>query len=57
MSIHQHGNTLVLDMMKGMSYMPGLGLGHRQQGLHEFAFKIDHDIPYGLGYTLSEGDA
>ena len=57
MSFDQQNNTLVLSMMKGMSYMPGLGLGRRQQGPHEFAFTIDHDIPYGLGYTPSEGDA
>ena len=37
--------------------MPGLGLGRRQQGPREFTFTIDHDIPYGLGYTLSEDDA
>ena len=56
-SFNQHSNTLVLSMMKGMSYMPGIGLGRRQQGPCEFAFTIDHDIPYGLGYTPSEGDA
>ena len=27
MSFDQHSNTLVLNMMRGMSYMPGLGLG------------------------------
>ena len=37
--------------------MLGLGLGRRQQGLREFAFTIDHDIPYGLGYTPSKDDA
>ena len=57
MSFDQHNNTLVLSMMKGMSYMPGLGLGRHRQGSCEFAFIIDHDIPYGLGYTPSEGDA
>ena len=57
MSFDQHNSTLVLSMMKGMSYMPGLGLGHRQQGSREFAFTIDHDIPYELGYTPSEDDA
>ena len=57
MSFNQHNNTLVLGMMKGMSYMHSLGLGRRQQGPHEFAFTLDHDIPYGLGYTPSEGDA
>ena len=57
MSFDQHSSTLVLSMMKGMSYMPGLGLGRRQQGPREFSFTIDHDIPYGLGYTPSEDDA
>ena len=57
MSFDQHSSTLVLIMMKGMSYMPGLGLGRRQQGPREFSFTIDHDIPYGLGYTPSKDDA
>ena len=57
MSFDQRSNTMVLNMMKGMSYMLGLGLGYRQKGPHEFSFTIDHDIPYGLGYTPSEGDA
>ena len=57
MSFDQHSSTLVLSMMRGMSYMPGLGLGRLQQGPREFAFTIDHDIPYGLGYTPSEDDA
>ena len=30
MSFDQHNSTLVLSMMRGMSYMLGLGLGHRQ---------------------------
>ena len=30
MSFDQHSSTLVLSMMKGMSYMPGLGLGRLQ---------------------------
>ena len=30
MSFDQHNNTLVLSMMRGMFYMPGLGLGRRQ---------------------------
>ncbi|WJZ99821.1 hypothetical protein VitviT2T_018236 [Vitis vinifera] len=29
-SIDQHNNTLVLSMMRGMSYLPGMGLGRRQ---------------------------
>ena len=57
MSFDQHNNTLVLSMMRGMSYMPGLGLGHRQKGPLEFTITVDHDMPYGLGYTPSEDDA
>ena len=57
MSFDQHSSTLVLSMMRGMSYMPGLGLGRRQQGLREFTITVDHDMPYGLGYTPSEDDA
>ena len=30
MSFDQHSSTLVLSMMRGMSYMSGLGLGRRQ---------------------------
>ena len=57
MSFDQYNNTLVLSMMRDMSYMPGLGLGRHQQGPREFAFTFDHDIPYGLGYTPTEDDA
>ena len=57
MSFDQHNITLVLGMMRGISYPPAMGLGCRQQGPCEFAFTIDHDIPYGLGYTPTEDDA
>ena len=57
MFFYQYNSTLELSMMRGMSYMPGLGLGHRQQGPRELAFTIDHDIPCGLGYTPFEEDA
>ncbi|RVW73661.1 Retrovirus-related Pol polyprotein from transposon 17.6 [Vitis vinifera] len=57
MSFDQYNNTMVLSMMRGMSYMPGLGLGRCQQGPREFTFTVDHDIPYGLGYTPTEDDA
>ena len=30
MFFYQYNSTLELNMMRGMSYMPGLGLGHRQ---------------------------
>ncbi|RVW87634.1 Retrovirus-related Pol polyprotein from transposon 297 [Vitis vinifera] len=57
MSFDQHNNTLVLSMMRGMSYLPGMGLDHRQQGPHEFTFAVDHNTPYGLGYISTEVDA
>ena len=57
MSFNQHNNTLVLSMMRGMSYMSDSGLGRRQQGPCEFNFTVDHDIPYRLGYTPTEDDA
>ncbi|RVW21452.1 hypothetical protein CK203_110476 [Vitis vinifera] len=57
MSFDQHSSTLVLSMMRGMSYLPGIGLGRRQQGSHEFTFAVDHDTPYGLGYIPIEADA
>ena len=57
MLFDQYNNTLVLSMMRGMSYLSSLGLGHRQQGLHEFAFTINHDMPYSLSYTPTEEDA
>ena len=56
MSFDKKNNTLVLSMMRGMSNIYGLGLGRRQHGPREFTFTIDHDIPYGLGYTPIEGD-
>ena len=57
MSFDQHSSTLVLNMMRGMSYMPGLGLGRRQQGSREFTITVDHDISYGLGYIPTADDA
>ena len=57
MSFDQYGSTLVLSMMRGMSYMPGLGLRPRQQGPREFTITVDHDISYGLGYIPMADDA
>ena len=57
MSFDQYSSTLVLSMMRGMSYMPGLGLGRRQQGPREFTITVDHDISYGLGYIPTADDA
>ena len=44
MSFDQHSSTLVLSMMRGMSYMLGLGFGHHKQGPHEFTFTVYHGI-------------
>ena len=57
MSFDQHNNTLALSMMRGMSYIPGLGLGHCKQRSRDVTFTVDHDIPYELGYTPTEDDA
>ncbi|WJZ81616.1 hypothetical protein VitviT2T_001450 [Vitis vinifera] len=43
MSFDQHGSTVVLDIMRGMSYLPGMGLGRRQHGPSEFITIPDHD--------------
>ena len=48
--------TFVLDMMRGMFYLPGLGLGRRQQGISEFRATVSHDVPFGLGYTHTEAN-
>ena len=56
MSFDQHSSTLVLDMMRGMSFLPGFGLGRRQHGSSEFVTTIDHDTPFRLGFTPSKDD-
>ena len=40
MSFDQHNSTLVLSMMRGMSYMLGLGLGRREQGSCELLLQL-----------------
>ena len=56
MSFDQHGSTVVLDMMRGMSYLPGIDLGRRQHGPSEFMAIPDHDVPFGLGFVPTEAD-
>ncbi|KAL6323778.1 hypothetical protein AAG906_002246 [Vitis piasezkii] len=56
-SIHQkHGSTVVLDMMRNMSYLLGMGLGRRQYGPNEFMAIPDHDVSFGLGFIPTEAD-
>ena len=56
MSFDQHGGTVVLDMMRGMFYLPGMGLGRRHHGPSEFMTIPDHDVPFGLGFIPTEAD-
>ena len=46
-----HGSTMVLDMMRFMSFLLGLGLGRHQHGSEEFITIVDHDTPFGLGFV------
>ena len=54
MSFDQHSSTVVLDMMRGMTFLPGMGLGRLQQGPNEFIAAIDHDMTFGLGFIPTE---
>ena len=56
MSFDQHSSTVVLNMMRGMSYLPGMGLGRCQHGPSEFMAFLDHDVPFGLGFIPIEAD-
>ncbi|KAJ9694023.1 hypothetical protein PVL29_009818 [Vitis rotundifolia] len=56
MSFDQHGSTVVLDIMRSMSYLPGMGLGRRQHGPGEFVAIPDHNPPFGLGFIPTEAD-
>ncbi|RVW94945.1 Retrovirus-related Pol polyprotein from transposon 17.6 [Vitis vinifera] len=56
MSFDQHSSTVVLDMMRGMTFLPGMGLGRHQQGPSEFIAAIDHDMTFGLGFIPTEVD-
>ncbi|RVX11337.1 hypothetical protein CK203_019632 [Vitis vinifera] len=43
MSFDQHSSTVVLNMMRGMSYLPGMGLGRRQHEPSELMAFPNHD--------------
>ena len=47
---------MVLDIMRSISYLPGMGLGRRQHGPSEFIAIPDHDIPFGLRFIPIEVD-
>ena len=46
----ENGSTMVLDMMRSMSFLLGLGLGCRRHESREFIAAVDHDVPFGLGF-------
>ncbi|RVW66471.1 hypothetical protein CK203_065758 [Vitis vinifera] len=56
MSFDSTSSTVVLDMMRGMTFLPGMGLGRHQQGPSEFIAAIDHDTTFGLGFIPTEAD-
>ena len=56
MSFNQHNRTVVLDIMRSMSYLPDMGLGRRQHRPSEFVAFPDHDVPFGLGFIPTEVD-
>ena len=56
MSFDQHSSMVVLDMIRGMSFMLGLGLGRRQPEPMEFVATVDHDTPFGLGFVPTKVD-
>ena len=43
-------------MMRGMTFLLGMGLGRRQQGPSEFIATIDHDTTFRLGFIPTETD-
>ena len=51
MSFDQYSSSVVLDMMRSMSHIPGLGLWRRQHGRSEFITVLDHDPPFGLRFV------
>ena len=56
MSFDQYIRTMILDMMRNMSFLPGMGLRRRQHGLSEFIVIPTHDVPFGLGFIPTETD-
>ena len=48
----KHGNTVVLDMMRSVSFLPGLGLRRYQHGSGDFIASVDHDTHSVLIFFL-----
>ncbi|KAJ9675277.1 hypothetical protein PVL29_024295 [Vitis rotundifolia] len=56
MSFDQHGSTVVLDIMRSMSYLPSMGLGRCLHGPNEFMAIPNHNVPFGLGFIPTEAN-
>ena len=56
MSFDQHNSMVVLDIMRSMSYLPGMGLGRRQHRPSEFMAFPDRDVPFGLRFIPTKAD-
>ena len=56
MSFDLHSSTLVLDMMRDMSFLPGFRLGQHQHGSSEFVTTVDYDTLFDLGFVPIEVD-
>ena len=54
MSFDQHSSMVVLDMMRGMFFLLGMGIRRRQHGPMEFVAIVDHDTPFGLRFVSTE---
>ncbi|KAL6329202.1 hypothetical protein AAG906_014812 [Vitis piasezkii] len=52
----EHGSTVVLNMMRSISYLPYMGLERRQHEPSEFMAIPDHDVPFGLKFIPTEAD-
>ena len=55
-SFDEHGSTMVLDMMRSMSFLLGLGLRRHQHGSKEFIATVDHDTYLSLGFVPTKTD-
>ena len=56
MLFDQHDSTVVLNMMKSISYLPDMGLGRRQHEPSEFMAIPDHNVSFGLGFIPIKAD-
>ena len=56
MSFDQHDSTIVLNVMRSISYLPNMGLRRRQHGPSEFMAILNHNAPFRLGFIPIEVD-